>query len=190
MLLDFDESKMHKREFVAKLGKLKKGIQNNYPEALPDQSTAAPVYRLSSLYAPRPLAFSVQTNFFFKGAANVVGKKLTHALYLKESGTRLTTSHSLMSNVYQPQRAGTETLTTCLASLLPDQTIGHRSNIRQYGDQFRYISGLMPKDDFFAYAAQFGKGFILWGIVRGPNVPLPDKEPLKSATWITGACGP
>ncbi len=90
---------------------------------------------------------------------------------------------------YQPQRGGTETLTTFFASLLPNQTIGERSNIKDYGDQFRYISGFKPEQDFFVYAAQFGHGAILWGIVRGPNVPLPDREPLKSASWIRGACG-
>lgn len=47
----------------------------------------------------------------------------------------------------------------------------------------------MPEYDFFVYAAQFGQGLILWGIMRGANVPLPDVEPLKSAPWIKGACG-
>jgi len=92
----------------------------------------------------------------------------THALYLRENGNRLTAAHTFLSSVYQPQRGGTETLTTYFASLLPYQTIGERSNIKDYGEQFRYISGFMPEQDFFVYAAQFGQGSILWGIVRGP----------------------
>jgi hypothetical protein len=189
LLLDFDESKLQRPEYLAKLNKLRQGVRNNYPDALPDEDTATPVYGVNSLYSPSPVAISVQTPPALKEAAVVMGKKLTHALYLRESGNRLTAAHSFLSSVYQPQQGGTETLTTYFASLLPNQTVGERSNIKDYGDQFRYISGFKPEQDFFVYAAQFGHGAILWGIVRGPHVPLPDGEPMRSAPWIRGACG-
>jgi hypothetical protein len=156
MLVDFDESKMRQPKYLAKISKLKRGIQNNYPEALLDQTTARAIYGIGSLYAPSPVAISVQTPSALKDAVEVMGKKVTHALYLRETGKRLTASHSFVSSVYQPQLGGTESLTAYFASLLPDQTIGRRTNVREYGDWFRYISGFMPEQDFFIYAAQFG----------------------------------
>jgi hypothetical protein len=44
MFLDFDESKMTRPEDRAKLEKLRQGILNNYPDALPDTLSARPVY--------------------------------------------------------------------------------------------------------------------------------------------------
>jgi hypothetical protein len=188
MVVDFDESKTRQPEYLTKISKLKRGIQNNYPETLLDQTTARAIYGIGSLCAPSPVAISVQTPSIVKDAVEVMGKKLTHAPYLRETGKRRTASHSFFSSVYQPQLGGTESLTAYFASLLPDKRIGRRTNVKEYGDWFRYMSGFMLDQDFFVYAVQFGHGLILWGIVRGPNVPLPDSQPLKSVPWIRGAC--
>lgn len=189
MLLDFDEGKTRRPEDLAKLAKLKQGILNNYPEALPNELKAKPVYSVGSLYTPTPVAISIETTPAMKDAAVTMGKKLTHALYLQETGKRLTAKHSFLASVYQPQRGGTEALTELFTSLLPDEKVGARNNIKEYGDRFRYISGFKPDQDFFVYAAQFGHGLIFWGIVRGPGIPLPEGESLKSAPWVAGACG-
>lgn len=58
MLLDFDESKMRRPEDLEKMSNLRRGIANNYPEALPDEAQALPVNRLGSLVTPRRVAVS------------------------------------------------------------------------------------------------------------------------------------
>jgi hypothetical protein len=189
MLLDFDESKMTQPENIEKLNRLRRGIVNNFPEALPNSTTAYPIYRRGSIYTPSPSAMSVSTTPAFKDAVRVIGQKLTHALYMRETGKILTSEHRLLSSCYQPQRGGTETLTTYFTSLLPNSVVGTRTNIKDYGNRFRYIFGYKEEDDFFVYASQFGHGLILWGIVCGSAKFVPDVEPLKSAPWSNGACG-
>jgi hypothetical protein len=188
-LLDFDESKMGREDDAKKLRKLKQGIINNYPDALPDQTSAYPLHQVGSITTPYPAAIVLDTPPAFKEASIMIGRKLTHALYMRETGKILTSSHRFLTGCYQPQRGGTETLTSYFASLLPNTIIGGRSNIKSYGDRFRYISGIKEEEDFLVYAAQFGQGLIVWGIVCGPNIKTPKAEPLKSAPWTIGACG-
>lgn len=189
MLLDFDESKMSRPEDLAKFQKLKQGVLNNYPDALPDQSMAQPIYHSGAIHTLIPSAISVKTTPALKEAIGVMGKKLTHALYLRDSGKILTPEHQFLTSVYQPQSPGTDTLTSYFYSLLPKGAVGARRNIQDYGDRFKYMSGYMADQDFFVFATQFGRGLILWGIVRGPLVQLPDSGPLKTAPWLRGACG-
>lgn len=189
MLLDFDETKMGEVGRHKRIEQLKQGIINNYPDALPDQTTARPVNRVGSIITPYPVAIEVNTNPAFKEALKVMGQKLTHALYMRETGKILSTSHRFSSHCYQLQHGGTETLTSYFKSILPKRILGDRPNVRPYGDYFMYLCGYKEKEDFFVYAAQFGHGLILWGIVLGPDMNLPDGEPLRSATWHRGACG-
>ena len=120
----------------------------------------------------------------------MTGAKLTHALYLRETGKLLSKNHQFLSALYQPQSIGTETLTSYFVSLLPNFAVGIRTNIKKYGDRFQYQSGYKEQEDFFLYAAQFGRGIILWGIVCGLGVEAPTNGPLGSARWLRGACGP
>ncbi len=189
MFLDFDEFKMTREEDLNKFNKLKQGIINNYPEALPDISTASPIHQVGSIISTHPVAVSIDTNPTFKEAVHVIGQKLTHALYWLECGKILSTRHNILSSIYQPQRGETDALTSYFKSLLPDEKIGNRNNIKDYGNRFRYISGYKAVEDFFLYAAQFGQGIILWGIVCEPDVAIPKVEPLKSASWTKGAAG-
>jgi hypothetical protein len=189
MLLDFDESKMGNEDDAKKLKKLRQGIANNYPEALPNQTSAYPLHRVGSIITFNPSAIVVDTAPAFKEAATIMGQKLTHALYLLETGKILTANQRFLSSCYQPQREGTETLTSYFNSLLPKANIGSRTNIKSYGTRFNYIFGYKEEDDFLIYSAQFGRGLILWGIVCGPTIKTPEVEPLKSAPWKTGACG-
>ena len=135
------------------------------------------------------LLIVMHTSPAFKEAATIMGQKLTHALYMRETGNILTTSHRFLSSCYQPQREGTETLTSYFHSLLPNVVVGVRTNIKSYGTRFKYIFGYKEEGDFLVYCAQFGQGLILWGIVCGANMETPEVEPLKSAPWKTGACG-
>ena len=54
-----------------------------------------------------------------------------------------------------------------MVDLLPDQTIGGRSNVKNYGERFGYKSGWKEVEDFFVYIAQFGRGLIVLGSRSG-----------------------
>lgn len=190
MLLDFDESNTRQKENAKKISKLRQGIANNYPGALPDEAGAYPVNRVGRIVTPKAVAIAMPTPAPLKNAIEVMGKKLTHALYYRETGRILTPEHQFFSSAFQPQRGETQELSAFLASLLPDQTVGKRTNIKKYGDRFSYISGYKAQEDFFLFAAQFGHGIILWGIVCGPGIKKPTSGPLSSAPWLMGACGP
>ena len=187
MLLDFSEANRSKSH-TEKLSKLRQGIANNYPEALPDVLSARPVCTFGSVVTPSPIAIATSTPAAFREAAASIGQKLTHALYYRERGTALSSQHQFTTGCYQIQNSATTTLTECFAKLLPDPTIGFRSNVKQYGERFAYKSGVKEKDDFFVYAAQFGKGLIIWGIVLGPTMAVSAVgEPLRSMHWRNGA---
>jgi hypothetical protein len=188
MLFDFDESKRKSAEYRKKIMKLLQGIANNYPEALPDRTGAYTENWVGSVITPKPEAISLRGTPALKEAIEVMGKKLTHALYLRETGKILTQQHQFLCRAYQPQQTGTQDLTSYLTSLLPNQIVGVRTNIKEYGDRFRYIFGY-KEEDFFVYAAQFGLGIMLWGIVCGPVIKRPTGGPLGSAPWLLGACG-
>ncbi len=188
-LLDFDVTKVLREENVIKIRKLKQGIANNYPEALPDSSGIFAVNRVGSIFTPQPVALSMRTPAAFEDATGLMGKKLIHALYFREVGKILTREHQFWTSLYQPQRGGTEKLHNFLTSTLPDLTLGQRLNIKDYGDRFRYISGY-KQEDFFVFAAQFGQGIILWGMACGPGIEKPNSGPLRSVLWLRGACGP
>ncbi len=105
MLLDFDESKMRRREDLEKMSKLRQGIANNYPEALPDEARALPITRLGSLVTPRPVAYSFPVTSAARDAMQVMTRKLTHALYFRETGRILTGASAV--------EAGDEPVGTC-----------------------------------------------------------------------------
>jgi hypothetical protein len=189
MLLDSNDA-TRSNAYTAKLNKLRDGIANNYPEALPNALDALPVYKVGSLVTPSPVAIATSTPAGFRDAAISIGQKLTHALYYRERGKALSIQHRFTTACYQIQNSATTTLTEYFAKLLPDATTGSRSNIKSYGERFAYKSGVKEKEDFFVYVAQFGKGLIIWGIVLGPGMVLTEvSEPLRSMSWRNGASG-
>ena len=190
MLLDFDESKLDREEDRKKIEKLRRGIVNNYPDALPNEATVSSVNRVGSIITPKPVAVSIAVEPSVRNAIDVMRTKLTHALHFRETGRILTHEHKYLTHMYQPQREGTQDLTAYLMSLLPDISVGQRSNIKNYGDRFKYRSGYKNLEDFFVYQAQFGHGMILWGIARGPGIKNPEAGPLGSERWFSAACGP
>lgn len=189
MLMDFDGSKMWRAKDLDKMRRLRQGIANNYPDALPDEAAAFPVNRVGCIITPAPVAFSLPMTPAAKNAIEATCRKLTHALYFREAGKILTRHHQFLSAEYQPQREGTQDLNGLLMSLLPNLIVGGRPNIKKYGDRFRYIFGYKHEGDLFLYAAQFGHGITLWGIVCGPEIGRPSTGPLGSAAWLNGAYG-
>jgi len=192
LCFDFDVSKTDLADDAKQKKKLLQGILNNYPDALPDLTTAYPIHQVGSVITPYPAAIVLDTPPALKEAFKMMGQKLTHAIYMRETGKILSAAHRFVSSCYQPQRMGTETLTSYFNSLqLPNKSVGVRPNIKSYdGDRFRYISGVKDDGNFLLYASQFGKGLILWSMVCGQNMKLPEVGFLASATWSRGACGP
>ncbi len=191
MFLNFDKSKTGRDEYQKKMTILLKGIANNYPEALPDLARSYPLNRVGSIITPKAVAFELPTPPPVTNAIEVMGAKLAHALYFRETGKVLTLEYKFFTAAYQPQRGEFINLTSYLTSLLPSLTVGTRNNIKEYGDRFRYIFGYKEQEDFFLYAAQFGHGIILLGIICGPGVEMPIiGPPLGSASnWRSGAYG-
>lgn len=186
-LLDFNESNRTPAD-VKKITKLRDSIAHNFPDALPDPSTARPIYRVGSIIASNPLAIAVRTPKVFREPIETLERKLTHALYYRETGRAVSKTHLFLSEFYQPQ-GGSDVLTRYLVGLLPNQTIGGRSNVKTYGERFGYKSGWKEKDDFFMYIAQFGRGLIVWGIVLGSETKISESANyLRAKPWRQGGC--
>lgn len=189
MILDFDSGKFSSDHDQKKISKLIRGIRNNYPEALPDLANAFPINHYGSIQTLEPFAISVRITPAIGEAIQICGAKLMHALYYRETGKFLTGNHQFFTGMYQPQQAETMDLTKLLVSLLPGRVTGNRSNIKDYGERFRYTSGYKDEADFFMYAGQFGHGIVLWGIAcREADKPAGNK--LAEAPWMAGGCGP
>lgn len=155
---------------------------------LPDASTARPIYNVGSVITPSPLAIEVRTPSLFREPIETLERKLTHALYYRETGKALSKTHLFLSEFYQPQ-GSSDVLTKYLAGLLPDQTIGGRSNVKNYGERFGYKSGWKGEEDFFMYIAQFGRGLIVWGIVLGPDTKISESANyLRARPWRKAGC--
>jgi hypothetical protein len=189
-LLDFDEQKFGNEPDQARLNKLVKGVRRNHPDAMPNADTAKDIYRTGNIFTSRPVTYSVEATPAMQDAIEFMEEKLTHALYLREVGKMMTPDHRFVAGFYQPQLDGTGELTNYFTNLLPNVEVGERSNIKDYGERFRYISGYKDAEDFFVYAAQFGRGCIIWGIVCGPGMPTPNVGPGGSMTPKAGGCGP
>jgi len=186
-LLDFNESNRTPAD-VAKITKLQDSIAHNFPDALPDASTARPIYTVGSVITPSPLAIEVRTPSLFREPVETLERKLTHALYYRETGRALSKNHLFLSEFYQPQ-GSSDVLTKYLVGLLPDQTIGGRSNVKNYGERFGYKSGWKEMEDFFMYIAQFGRGLIVWGIVLGPDTKISGSANyLRARPWRKAGC--
>jgi hypothetical protein len=183
-LLDFNESNRTPAD-AAKMTKLRDAVACNYPDALPDVSTAQPIYQVGSILTPYPIAISVQCPTLFQQPMQTLQRKLTHALYYRETGKPLTKAHCFLGGCHQIQSSAHNPLTKCFHELLPNQTIGNRSNLRNYGERFSYEYGFKEPDDFFMYAAQFGRGLIVWGMVLGPGMSASNQAShLKEIPWL------
>ena len=181
-LLDFNESNRTPQD-AAKMTKLRDAILRNYPDALPDTATSVPIHQVGSIITSSPVAISVQRPTAFAQTMETLRRKLTHALYYREAGKSLTNAHAYLSEHYQIQGSD-HTMTNFLGKLLPDETIGTRTDRKNYGERFGYKSGYKDKEDFFMYAAQFGKGLIVWGMVLGPGMSAGNlADYLKSKPW-------
>jgi hypothetical protein len=183
MLLVFNEANRTPGD-RKRLQQLKTDILQRHPDAFPDLQNGEPIHRVGRIITPSPVAITVDTKPAVSEAMVATGEKLTHALYYREAKSILTPRHQFFSSRYQIQRDGTETLTSFFKGLLPQTKIGDRSNIKQYGSRFAYMSGLKQEEDFFLFAAQFGYGLLIWGMVLGPGMALSaSNDSLQKMNW-------
>lgn len=189
MLHDFNEGN-RTPEDRKRCEELRKEIAGRYPEALPDPATGEPVQRVGSIVTPYPVAFSVKTPLVADQAMNAIGEKLAHDLYYREMKAIVKARHKFFVVRDQIQRAGAENLTAFLKRLLPDLRVGSRSNIKKYGNRSAYMSGCKPKEDLFAFAAQFGYGLLCWVMVLGPDLEVDgSNEAQWNMKWRSGGSG-
>lgn len=159
-LLDFNESNRTPAD-VAKITKLRDSISHNFPDALPDASTARPIYNVGSVITPSPLAIDCVPLAYFASRLKLWKENSRTPCTTEKLGRALSKTHAFLSEFYQPQ-GSSDVLTKYLVGLLPDKTIGGRSNVKNYGERFGYKSGWKEVEDFFMYIAQFGRGLIVW----------------------------
>jgi hypothetical protein len=189
MLLDFNEANRTPGD-RARIKQLHAEILKRYPDALPDLETGEPIYKVGHIITPSPVAIVVDAKPAAREAMVMTGEKLTHALYYREMKGIITPDHRFFTSKYQIQRDGTETLTSFFKGLLPDTKIGNRSNIKKYGSRFAYMFGCKQEEEFFVFAAQFGYGLLIWGMVLGPTMALSGSDDaLQNMDWKAGGCG-
>jgi hypothetical protein len=188
MALNFDSTKMSGPEDRERIIQLMTEIAIDCPQDMEAIQRAVPISTLGRVATPRPIAFEIKTPDSLDHAADLISIKLTHALYFRETKKYLKPTHRLTGSIYQPQVARTEQFTSYITSLLPNVSLGTRTNIKNYGNRFSYRSGYKEDEDFFFYAAQFGRGLIVWGIC-GPNIERPSEGPLATTSWHCGAWG-
>lgn len=189
MLVDFNQCN-HTSADRKQLEKLRHEISMRYPDALPDLETRELIYQVGHIITPSPIAISVSAAPVVKDAMKTIGEKLAHALYYREMKRIMNSDHEFFASIYQIQRDHFESLTAYFKRVLPDLRIGQRSNIKEYGSRFAYMSGCKEDEDFFVFAAQFGHGLVCWGIVLGRGLKLNKPEgALQKMNWLSGGCG-
>jgi len=189
MALNFDSTITTSAEERERIAQLMTDIAKERPQDMAEIQRAASISMLGRVATPRPIAFEMKTPDSFSHAAELISIKLTHALYFRETKKYLNPAHRLTGSIYQPQVGGTEQFTSYIISLLQKVSIGIRTNIKNYGDRFGYRSGYKEEEDFFFYAAQFGRGLIVWGLVIGSNIKCPTSGALANMSWKQGAYG-
>jgi hypothetical protein len=119
-------------------------------------------------------------------AAEILLKKLTHALHYQHVGHILTSKSRYMTSSFQPQMGGIEPMMNYMRGLPNEEKLG-RKNLPKAPMRFSYRWGLKPADSFFMFAAQFGGGLVVWGMTTDPAIsPLPTEGFLSASAWRTG----
>ena len=188
MALNFDSTAVT-GEDRRRVIQLMTDIAKESPQDVAGLLRAVPVTRVGRIVTPQPVAYALRIPDSFGRAVDLISAKLTHALYFRETKKHLNSAHRFATAAYQPQVGGTEWFTSYIMSLLQKVSVGVRTNIKNYGNRFAYRSGYKEEQDFFFYAAQFGRGAIVWGMVCGPSVTLPTSGPLSTMIWKQGAYG-
>lgn len=183
-LTDFDSANYDH----ASVDKLKRGIANNRSDALPMIGLSANQKRAALRHMNIQRVQGETLNDVpligvppvFDDAAATTGRKLACALNYRERDKIIPYDYKITVGWNQLQNKSFEQILQYFARLLPDHTFGNRPNLKNYGQRFGYKSGVNESEDLFVYAAQFGAGLIVWGIVTPPGTQV--DEPLASMT--------
>jgi len=103
-------------------------------------------------------------------AATTIGRKMACALYYRETMRFLTLSHFIWTTHVHLMDDRSKPIVGYLREPLPEQVIGNRLNIKDYGQRFGYKCGYKPDEDFFVCASQFGAGFVVISITGDRSV--------------------
>jgi hypothetical protein len=93
-----------------------------------------------------------------------VGRKLGYTMYYKEVGRRLTPEHYIWTAPVHRTNSMARPPGDCLARMLPNQTIGMRRNIKDYGRRFGYKSGYKEADALRTRNVSYRYDFWLSGL--------------------------
>lgn len=164
---DQDESRLDE----AVLGKLIQGVANNTPQMLPRpflnqadriRAVADSGWRPGpdETWADAPV---VAMGPGWRDGVTAFARKLTLALYYKETGKPLPLDHYMRTQFFQFSDEATPEIVTEFEKLLPELRIGDRKNFA-FGDQFRYITGQSDQEGLFAYLAQLARSWFIVGV--------------------------
>jgi hypothetical protein len=152
------------------LDRLVSGVRNNSPELLPDINISANQKRQilrergeaierGELIADAPIVlYPAPVNEHFE----IFGRKLTCALYYKLIGRPLPAGHFITTAKFTYTDKGRDEAIERFRNLLPATVITGRSNTN-IRDQFAYIWGQKDEGDVFAFLAQFGRSYFIFG---------------------------
>jgi hypothetical protein len=189
MMTDFN-SETRSEEQLEKFRRMLRAISARYPGSIPDFLNAKPVNKIGNLYSPDPVAYEVKNSAAFQTAAVAVGIKLLHALYYRRVGRALTHERWFTVIGYQLQDPATVIWTDYFKETLPEQEIATKVNHKDYGLRFAYKQIFIEQEDFFVFAAQFGLGLVIWGMVLESGRTRPGAgEPMGDLPWMRGGCG-
>lgn len=189
MALDFNPENLEESVFHKKIA----GILNNYPGALPIFDLTANQKRsaLKRMGMRRLPGQSLSDVGVFTPppelliAANIVIRKMTCAIYFRETGRILPRKYRVTGSWQQMQDKQRAHLIKYFDDLLPEYRNLTRGNIRNYGRRLCYKFGYKEKENFLAFVAQIGDGLIINGMTIAPDAQLP--SPLRMPVWQVGA---
>ena len=83
--------------------KLRDSISHNFPDALPDASTARPIYNVGSVITPSPLAIDCVPLAYFASRLKLWKENSRTPCATEKLGWALSKTHAFLSEFYQPQ---------------------------------------------------------------------------------------
>lgn len=160
----------------AELSKMIRGVKNNTPNLLPREFTDPAKLRAAlkqSGWKPGPEetdddAPIVDMAHGWCDYFQAFARKMTLALYYKETGKALPCDHWMRTKFFQYADKGAPSIVEQFQTMLPEFREGQRRNV-DLGDQFRYITGRANNESLFAFLAQLRQSWFIVGITAGPQ---------------------
>jgi len=187
-LFEFDERNME----PGALSSLSRNLHRFQPDYMPKQLRSIREKRNALAALQRKLPFGqsvadvpiVAVPVEFDQVAITMGRKLACALGYRHLGRPLTSTHRIATGWFQEQTPDTSAFTDEIVQLTSRVVMTSRSNIKDYGERFRYRYDCNPEDQTLVYLAQWGRGLIVWGMTAPLDYWIVwDEEDPEGATW-------